>query len=336
MSKIVYCIYCGTENISGSKKCIKCKKKLDSKEHLWRDYLYSHIKDDLKGNVTDKFFSLITNYVKSHLYGVILTITIVSTVITGVVTKVDDTIVEVTEKPLVEIKREELMLDDPIVEEIYKTNKFFSGSYYDVNFYEDRLITYDDIKEEDRFEIAFYVKKHDSEPIIYNSCEETKDFKSLYSTCTFDSSFVIGEDAFSYSKINKDELEKNYREIFGPNKSFAKKEYHLHASMVEYSESIDEYLYYTLPEGYYTGVDEVTKLVKAVKVGNTIELYDYYVFMTSWIEHAGTFKDRHYNTKLSDDFDYDIIEAGQLYKHIYRKDQNGNYYWYSSEPIDKI
>lgn len=336
MSKVVYCVYCGMENPSNNKKCIKCNKKLNPKDHPWRKYLYDHIKDDLKGNVTDKFFSLITNYVKSHLYGVILTILVVAPITVGAFKALNNPITKVSEKPLIQFEREELSLDDQVVEEIYKTNQFFGRSYYDVNFYEDHLITYDDIKEEDRVEIAFYVKNLNREPIKYNSCEEVKDFNRLSGFCAFDPSYVIGEYAFSFNKISKDELEKNYKEIFGPNKSFTKQNYHLHASMIEYSESLDEYLYYTLPEGYDTGVDEVTKLIKAVKVGNTIELYDYYIFMTSWIEHYGTFKDRHYNNKISDDFDYDIIEKGQLYKHIYRKDQDGNYYWYSSEPIDKI
>lgn len=83
--KKIYCIFCGYENEENHTKCKKCNKTLNPSENLWWDYFYNHVKDDLKDNVTDKVFSLITNFIKSHLYGAIMTVLILSTATAGIV-----------------------------------------------------------------------------------------------------------------------------------------------------------------------------------------------------------------------------------------------------------
>lgn len=76
----IYCVYCGTENISTDIKCKKCKKDLHPKNEPFKDFLYRHIKDDLKGKVEDNIFSYLKNFIISHLYGVAMTVSIVFTV----------------------------------------------------------------------------------------------------------------------------------------------------------------------------------------------------------------------------------------------------------------
>ncbi len=83
--KKIYCVFCGHENEEKYTKCQKCNKSLNPSENLWKDYLYNHIKDDLKDNVTDKVFSLVTNFIKSNLYGVIMTVLVLSTATVGIV-----------------------------------------------------------------------------------------------------------------------------------------------------------------------------------------------------------------------------------------------------------
>lgn len=75
----IYCVFCGTENKSDDDKCLSCHKKLNPKENLFVDYLKNHIRDDIKGQVEDKLSSIIIAYLKSHLYGLILTLSIVIT-----------------------------------------------------------------------------------------------------------------------------------------------------------------------------------------------------------------------------------------------------------------
>lgn len=82
---IIYCVYCGTENDIKIKKCVKCKKQLDPKNRPFRDYLVEKVKDKVTGDVQENIFSLITNYIKSHLYGFILTCSVVFAVGAGII-----------------------------------------------------------------------------------------------------------------------------------------------------------------------------------------------------------------------------------------------------------
>ena len=67
---IIYCAFCGSKNDIKDKKCKKCNKKLNPKNHLFKDYLKDHIKDDLKGNVEDGILEIIENWIRSHLFGI--------------------------------------------------------------------------------------------------------------------------------------------------------------------------------------------------------------------------------------------------------------------------
>lgn len=99
---IQYCVYCGTENKIDDKKCIKCHKKLNPKERPLLDYMKGKISDELSGKVEENVISIITNFIKSHLYGFVLSCSvIVSTlcVVTNIVKTPDVT--EVTEKPMI-------------------------------------------------------------------------------------------------------------------------------------------------------------------------------------------------------------------------------------------
>lgn len=78
----IYCVFCGTENKSTDENCKKCKKDLHPKNEPFKDFLYRHIKDDLKGKVEDNIFSYLKNYIISHLYGMTMTMSIIFTVVT--------------------------------------------------------------------------------------------------------------------------------------------------------------------------------------------------------------------------------------------------------------
>ena len=64
----IYCVFCGEENVITNTNCIKCKKDLHPKNTPFKDFLYRHIKDDLKGKVEDNIFSYLKNYIISNLY----------------------------------------------------------------------------------------------------------------------------------------------------------------------------------------------------------------------------------------------------------------------------
>ncbi len=80
-----YCIYCGTEHEAEAEYCWKCSRKLDPEENLLKDYLISKTKDTAKGKLEDSLFELIKNYLMSHAYGIILTISVMFTASTAIV-----------------------------------------------------------------------------------------------------------------------------------------------------------------------------------------------------------------------------------------------------------
>lgn len=97
----IYCVYCGTGNILEDKKCSKCKKELNPKNRPFRDYLKEKIQDKLEGDIQDNILSIMINFVKTHLYGSILTCSIVITavsVVTNLVNNSND-FEEVKERP---------------------------------------------------------------------------------------------------------------------------------------------------------------------------------------------------------------------------------------------
>lgn len=102
MKKYIYCVYCGERNNIKNLKCKRCNKKLNPKENLFFDYLKEHIKDDLKGKTQDKIFSIIKNFIISHLYGSVFTATLIFTIVSSILINVNnDNIISVSKKPTI-------------------------------------------------------------------------------------------------------------------------------------------------------------------------------------------------------------------------------------------
>lgn len=76
--EIRYCGECGSANKKSAVFCENCEKKLGTKHYAFLDYLKSHIKDELKDKATDKIYSIIKNYLLSHIYGTVLTVSIIA------------------------------------------------------------------------------------------------------------------------------------------------------------------------------------------------------------------------------------------------------------------
>ncbi len=79
-----YCIHCGAPLLEGQTVCPSCNKKVEEKENLFVDYLIKHTKDKFKEDSEDKVYEVIINFLKSHLYGSLVTVTLITTVVTGV------------------------------------------------------------------------------------------------------------------------------------------------------------------------------------------------------------------------------------------------------------
>lgn len=73
-----YCIFCGAENDADADVCCACGKTMHPKDHLLKDYLYRKTKDSLKGKAEDSFLSVLKNWILSHLYGLVVTVSLIT------------------------------------------------------------------------------------------------------------------------------------------------------------------------------------------------------------------------------------------------------------------
>ncbi|MBQ8132184.1 MAG: zinc ribbon domain-containing protein [Bacilli bacterium] len=76
-----YCIHCGHENESSAKFCNECGKLCNEIDSA----IIGLIKDDIEGNVIDSITEFIIAFIKHHIYGTILTLTVVTAVGANVV-----------------------------------------------------------------------------------------------------------------------------------------------------------------------------------------------------------------------------------------------------------
>ena len=77
--EIRYCTTCGAANKKSAVICSECKKKILSKHRPFANFLQKRIKDKFTADVTESVFSLIKKFLLSHLYGVVLTVSVIAT-----------------------------------------------------------------------------------------------------------------------------------------------------------------------------------------------------------------------------------------------------------------
>ncbi|MBQ1532452.1 MAG: hypothetical protein IIZ57_09945 [Solobacterium sp.] len=78
MSEKKYCIFCGAENTADADTCCACGRTMHPEEHLLKEYLYKKTKGKLQGKAEDSFLSVLKNWILSHLYGLVVTISLVA------------------------------------------------------------------------------------------------------------------------------------------------------------------------------------------------------------------------------------------------------------------
>lgn len=76
---IQYCSVCGSVNKKSAVICSTCENKIKSKRLPFCDFLKGHLKSDIKDTVSTSVFSLIRKTIVSHLYGTILTVSVIAT-----------------------------------------------------------------------------------------------------------------------------------------------------------------------------------------------------------------------------------------------------------------
>lgn len=77
MKEKMYCAWCGNEVETGAPKCAECKKAVPPKENLFLDFLLEHTKDSIKGKIEDSVYETVKNFLLSHLYGVVVGLSLI-------------------------------------------------------------------------------------------------------------------------------------------------------------------------------------------------------------------------------------------------------------------
>ena len=134
-----YCIYCGTENNKDDLKCRACEKVLEPVDEILTTFIKDEVKDKLKDKVIDTTKDFIISFIKSHIYGIVMSISIIGVVLTNVVSSPIPKENIVTERPIVINKLNYNEYEGIIKDVLISINnnedltKYKYGTYYKVN-----------------------------------------------------------------------------------------------------------------------------------------------------------------------------------------------------------
>lgn len=84
MNEIKYCTHCGSANKVSAVNCCECERKIRNSYTPFYDFLKKHTKDDVSGKITDTLFSCLKKFLMSHIYGMVLSVTIVAAAVSAV------------------------------------------------------------------------------------------------------------------------------------------------------------------------------------------------------------------------------------------------------------
>ena len=78
--EILYCDYCGGVNRPSAVECEHCQQKMRRNHSAFLIFLKSNTKDKFLGDTQDNFFKRLEKFLFSHLYGMVVSILVVTTV----------------------------------------------------------------------------------------------------------------------------------------------------------------------------------------------------------------------------------------------------------------
>ena len=123
----IHCIHCNQINDDNEMICSNCHKTLYELDKYYTDMLKDHVKGKLKDSVT----SFLLQLIKENLYGIVMTITIVSTVVVNVAIRSDNP--EVVSK--IDETSEVVVHNDGIKSSTqYEAVKVLGKAYYDKDY----------------------------------------------------------------------------------------------------------------------------------------------------------------------------------------------------------
>ena len=123
----IHCIHCNQINDDNEMFCSNCHKTLYEIDKYYTDML----KDHLTGKVKDSVTSFLLQLIKENLYGIIMTITIISTVVVNVAVRSDNpkVVSEITKTSEASVHNDGIKSSTQ-----YEALKVLGRAYYEKNF----------------------------------------------------------------------------------------------------------------------------------------------------------------------------------------------------------
>ncbi len=203
--------------------------------------------------------------------------------------------------------------------------------------YADKEITAKDLTDDTKLCLAYQkANVKDAEIEEYSKTKKKE-------TCKVDD-MVFGveenESKCNVAKIKKDIIENEYKKIFGENIK-SKDSFNYDNSHICYLK--DDYYYCGKSEMYtyiIDGTSAIYRIIsKTIEKGSKITIYDYFLKINSsecYKNYTTLDKNddctKNYNKKTKVDYGF-MKKYGTMYKHVYQKNKNGEYYWVSSTPL---
>lgn len=228
------------------------------------------------------------------------------------------------------------------------TIKINNQSTIEPLFYQNKLITLSSISSEDQLRLAYFYasQTNDFASFSLNSCEDIKSYPSFVNY--YNSCLQNGLSSLNLSAsitINQTFLNYDFQHLFGSennltNKSFSFSQYGVNC---DYNESQKSYLCLITNSITPSVSTNYNALKSAQQYSDRIEITDYYASCITKSDNTLTcYADSKNQTFLKDNITLDssghlpfMFQYAQQYKHIFKLDSNGKYYWYSTEPLTK-
>lgn len=123
----IHCIHCNQINDDNEMFCTNCHKTLYEIDKYYTDML----KDHLTGKVKDSVTSFLLQLIKENLYGIIMTITVISTVVVNVAVRSDNpkVVSEITKTSEVSVHNDGIKSSTQ-----YEALKVLGRAYYEKDF----------------------------------------------------------------------------------------------------------------------------------------------------------------------------------------------------------
>ena len=224
------------------------------------------------------------------------------------------------------------------------------------NYHVSRKITYDTLTDNQKvLPILNATKQNIFNEDYKKTCQRllisgNDTLKKEYDTCidmhNLDASGDETNPVLKY--INTTDLKNNSVKLFGTDKNLPTS-HHTSSYILQYIPKEDIYLIERDTSTMQAEPELVsTTILKAAKTDDTLEIYDQYIYGTWKDQNTFTFyTDEEKNNSIGDyqltdneiatnNINSSILKHSKNYKHTYKLDKTtNNYYWVSSEPIEK-